>query len=72
MYKRMTLILLDRDLVSYMRDSTDLDRSFVISMFWESLGKAMARNLSYNHSILFKVASFERCSILDYICMIYF
>ena len=51
---------------------TDLDRSFVIPMFWESLGKAIAHNLSYNHSIFFKVASFESCSILDYICMIYF
>ena len=40
---------------------TDLDRSFVIPMFWESLGQAIARNLSYNHSILFKVASFESC-----------
>ena len=51
---------------------TDLDISFVVPLFWESLGQAMAHNLSYNHSVLFEVASFESSGILDYIFMIYF
>ena len=51
---------------------TDLDRIFVIPLFWESLGQPMAHNLSYDHSILFKVASIESCRILDYIRIIYF